>query len=67
MAVSVHKFQSVDFYGSKTKTIQPNLLPQRSHKMCIKKYHFMALYALCQIEMMVTELRFVKKLRMLNI
>ena len=67
MLDKIHKFQSIELYGSKTKTIQPNLLPQRADKMCIKKYHFMALCALCQIEMMITELRFVKKLGMLNI
>ena len=56
----LHKLQGIEFYGSKTKTIQPNILPQRSDKMCLKKYHFTLLCALCQIEMMITALLFEK-------
>ena len=63
----INTFQSIAFYGSKTKTIQPNMLPQRSDKMCIKKYHFMVVDALCQIEMTITTLSFLKKMGMLNI
>ena len=62
-----YTFQSIAYYGSKTKTIQPNMLPQRADKMFIKKYHFKVVCALCQIEMTITTLPFLEKLGMLNI